>query len=157
VNFDTLVIFIIFFIIGPLIKGLMESNKKRRDWQQRQEMRKDIRPQIKETEPVQQRPAPVYEYPVFDEATVTAAETKDAENVQTHFRHSVRETGTKEALRHEELKNVSASDEVIDLEHIFTRNNLLGGIILKEVLEPPRSVLYRAVGDRPYGRDCAGR
>lgn len=149
-NFDALVIFIIFSIIWPLIKGLMESNKKRRDWQKRQEIRKDIRPETKKPEPAQSRPAPVYGHPTVDEAIVTAEETKYAENVQTHLGHGARETGTRET---KELKNVSAADEVIDLEHIFTKNNLLGGIILKEVLEPPRSVLYRAAG----GGDRAGR
>lgn len=156
-NFDTLVIFFIFFVIGPIIKGLLESNKKRRAWQQRQEMRKDKSLEIKKIEPVQPRPAPVFEYPAFDEASITAKEAKDAENMQTHFKQDMREAATKKTSYHEELKNVSISEADIDLEHIFTKNNLLGGIILKEVLEPPKGVLYRATSGCPYERDCVRR
>lgn len=114
---------IVFFILRPLIKQLLESQKTEKTTPMR---KRQVRPQIK---------------PDFQVKTIRIEEPakpiqiEEKRPVENSIIHHI------EPVRYE-TKTVKCEPDN-QVYELFTQDNILRGIILKEILSPPKSLFPR--------------
>jgi len=146
-NFDTLLIFFIFFILGPVVKGFFEAKKTRREWEHNRQKWRPETGQKTEIKPERFKPA-------VTQAKTDAEKKFEPANISREFKASrdiqIRPTNIDGASgvsdKVADIRNFTDSDLLKETrtlnsyEALFAKDNLLSGIILKEILDPPKAL-----------------
>lgn len=118
-----ILIIFLFVIIYSVVKGLNEAQRNKTKWQKMQEKRSQQVPNIK----------PLHEENLtFDKEVVSGERQKN-----DYVKPDVFKTPIKAK---ESPKKNSCVKEEINQELLFTEDNLLHAIILKEILDPPKAL-----------------
>lgn len=157
---ESIFIFLLFFILGPIIKGLIESDKTRKQWEQKQRERQmppKVWPKVHNTGPQGRRkrqfhdinaerpkPSPIFmEFQDKDYSDETAdfvnpIDEKDEDTKKTT--QNAQPDISKSFLQQpSEQIRPSSEHESLSFEDIFSGNNLMYAIALKEILDPPKA------------------
>lgn len=155
---ESILTFLLFFILGPVVKGLIESERTRKQWEQKQRRRqestiprahkrhgnwsKGLFPDIALEKPVSN---PIYEdfqdYDLKDSVEKTDYTNLIAEKSNAN-ENTVDSTKPEISNSFSEKKDELFSPlkyETSLLEEIFSGDNLIHALILKEILSEPKA------------------
>jgi hypothetical protein len=131
--FDGLLILIIFFIIGPIIRGLFEAKTKRKQWEKRTKQNINI--------PVQPK-----QYKFTEKEHEVIPRKYSDVNAQDIVKPRLsRDTSTpdRQPITSNTAQTSHYPVEQHPVEQLFTADSFYKAIILKEILDPPKSLQRR--------------
>jgi len=159
---ESIFTFLLLFILGPIVKGLIESEKTRKQWEEKQhkqqvnprawpkmhntELQRSYKRQFHDINAERTKTSPIYtecqdkDY-IPDGETAVFANLVDKKSEDT--RKATRGTQadiTKSSLQQPDKQiKPSSEHEAFSLEDTFSGNNLMYAIVLNEIFGPPRA------------------
>jgi len=130
---NPLALAILFLIIKPIIKGLTESNKQKQKWQKRQSNTRNFQTITPEPSQVEGKDIKLGDLLDYD-SDVLMTDSDDNRTVPIIKDQQVEEICSKKRVVPEVYEPKSDSD----YSDLLDEDNILRGIILKEVLSPPK-------------------
>lgn len=141
--FDGLLILIIFFIIGPIIRGLFEAKNKRKEWEKRTKQRQ-AGPLLNGENisiPMQSKQ---YKSIAKEHETITRrhSNTNTVDIVKPRLSRDT-STPDRQPITSNTAQTSHYPVEQHPVEQLFTADSFYKAIILKEILDPPKSLQRR--------------
>jgi hypothetical protein len=152
-NFDTLLMLFVFFILGPIAKGLLEARKSRRQWEERKKQVPDLTepPVFKRMEHAPRPLRPEFRKSHADSVGMPENFTSDGMPAPAGIiKKSLEDMPPDVALQEQEVygegeasglkDNKILRKETFTPECFLKKENLLFGFAFMEILGPPRAV-----------------